>query len=407
LDTARLGQMSPAARDAQLDFVRLAAEEPSSLYVEQFLRDGFAAWPARYRRRFAGLRIWNGVAGLKKSVRNLAGAANDCTVLLASRSLSLVKFAASCLFRTCRRVLTTDLSWPTYQHVLNQRAARAGKAVSTIALRDRIFNDGWSAQAVAEALASAFAREECDGLFLPAVDHLGIRVPVREIVDRIGREREIRFCVVDAAQAFCHVPIDDCLDCADFVVAGSHKWMRAYLPTGIGFVGRNRFRDMIRRRLSRLLMARRLDDPLLQFTEQLETGLLDGHSETANLAPLFACAGAAADKIAAGVSPAPLTGPEIDAIIRTSLHNWEPLLPREAMRSRIVLYESQDAGVRRLTPDNLRRLWLDAGYVVSAYRGGRVRISVTADQIAEVASPHCRSVCIPTHTSAKAITSRQ
>lgn len=84
LDTARLGQMTPAAKDAQLDVVRLSAEEPSSLYFEQFLRDGFSAWPTFYQERFPGLRTWTGVSGLKESIRRLVKAQDDWQVLLAS-----------------------------------------------------------------------------------------------------------------------------------------------------------------------------------------------------------------------------------------------------------------------------------------------------------------------------------
>lgn len=110
LDTARLGQMTPAARDAQLDFVRLSAEEPSSLYFEEFLRGGFSAWPESYQRRFPGLRNWNGVSGLKQGLLQLAGAPDNWRVLLANRSLSLVNLAVRCQFRVCRNVLATDLS---------------------------------------------------------------------------------------------------------------------------------------------------------------------------------------------------------------------------------------------------------------------------------------------------------
>lgn len=380
LDTARLGQMSPAAKDAQLDFVRLTEEEPTSLYFEQFLRDGYSAWPSRYQEQFPGLVSWDGVAGLKQSLRFLAGAPNHWGVLLASRSLSLVKLAASCLFRVCRRVLTTDLSWPTYQDVVEQRAGRTGNAVSTVAVRDGILDRGWSTHEVAECLAGAFVQEKCDGLFLPAVDHFGIRLPLREIVQRIEREREIRFCVIDAAQAFCHVPIAETLACADFVVTGSHKWMRAYLPTGIGLFGQRRSDEVIRGRLQLLLQSVRLDDPLLQFTEQLETGQLDGYSETANLASLFGCAGAAKDAAEiAGLTKMQAFSPDIDELRRLIppvRGEWEPLLPSQSMRSRIVLFESQDADMQRWPADALRRAWLGAGCIVSAYCGGRVRVSV-------------------------------
>jgi hypothetical protein len=76
-DWARLGPMSPAAQRAQLDFVRLVAEEPSSLYFEQFLRDGFHAWPDSYQRRFPGLDTWPGVSGLKYRLLDLVQAPSD------------------------------------------------------------------------------------------------------------------------------------------------------------------------------------------------------------------------------------------------------------------------------------------------------------------------------------------
>ena len=114
---------------------------------------------------------------------------------------------------------------------------------------------------------------------------------------RFERRSELRFCFIDAAQAFCHVPLDDCLTVADFIVAGSHKWMGAYLPTGIGLFGQRRSREMIEHRVRPSRKDSLPDDPLLHFTEQLDAGQLDGHSETANLTSLFACAGAVADNL--------------------------------------------------------------------------------------------------------------
>lgn len=62
MDTARLGRMTPAAQRAQPDLVRLSAEEPTSLYFEEFLKDGFNAWLSSYQNRFPGLQSWSGVA---------------------------------------------------------------------------------------------------------------------------------------------------------------------------------------------------------------------------------------------------------------------------------------------------------------------------------------------------------
>jgi len=141
LDTARLGQTLPAARDAQIDFVRLTAEEPSTLYFEEFLKHGYEVWPDSYQNRFRDLKPWSGVRGLKKSLRQLAGAPDDWNVLLASRSLSLVQLAARSMFQVCCNVLTTDLSWPTYQDAVTRQAFASGGRVTTVPLRDAIFHE--------------------------------------------------------------------------------------------------------------------------------------------------------------------------------------------------------------------------------------------------------------------------
>ena len=104
------------------------------------------------------------------------------------------------------------------------------------AARDEILYRKWTTGDVASFLATAFAEHSCDGLFVPAVDHLGVRLPIREIVTAIQRRGNLNFCFIDAAQAFCQVPIDECFEFADFIVAGSHKWLGAYLPAGVAFV---------------------------------------------------------------------------------------------------------------------------------------------------------------------------
>lgn len=375
LDTARLGQMTPAAKDAQLDFVRLSSEEPSSLYFEQFLRDGFSAWPDSYQERFPGLRTWTGVSGLKRSIRQLVKAPGDWKVLLANRSLSLVHLASSCMFRVCRNVLTTDLSWPTYQQAIEMRARRTGNRVAIVSLRDDILYHGWTVDDVASHLANAFIEHQCDGLFLPAVDHLGIRLPIRDIVAQIQQRNEVRFCFIDAAQAFCHVSLHDCLDCADFIVAGSHKWMGAYLPTGIGFFGKRESRGMIEHHLKNTVQMGQIEDPLLHFTEQLDSGNLDGHSETANLTSLFGCAGAVSDRLAERpfnlVNESQSIDQELATVPRPSAE-WRTRRPSETFRSRIILFESPNSDC----PEVIRESWLNTGCVVTGYPNGRARVSL-------------------------------
>jgi selenocysteine lyase/cysteine desulfurase len=378
LDTARLGQTLPAARDAQIDFVRLTAEEPSTLYFEEFLKHGYDAWPDSYQNRFPDLKTWSGVRGLKQSLCQLAGAPDDSRVLLASRSLSLVQLASRCMFQRCRHVLTTDLSWPTYQDAVSRQALASGGQITTVPLRDAIFQEKWTADDVATFLATAFVENGCDGLFLPAVDHLGVRVPVRAIVERIRQTSQLQFVLVDAAQAFCHVPIDDCLAVADFVVTGCHKWMRAGQPMGIGLYGKHSTQRLIRSTLQHISHSSGELDPLLQFTEQLDGGRLTGHSETVNLTPLFSCSAAAVTHTE--------NAPSVEArkhnvhsdyvlSIPAELDHWHPVQPHETLRSRITLFANRQPTRCSNPAEQARREWLSHGCVVTAYANGWVRVS--------------------------------
>ena len=384
LDTARLGQTLPAARDAQIDFVRLTAEEPSTLYFEEFLQHGYNAWPNHYQSHFPALKTWAGVRTLKQSLGQLAGGPDHWNVLLASRSLSLVQLAARSMFQTCRHVLTTDLSWPTYQDAVSRQALAAGAQITTAPLRDAIFRERWTVADVASFLARLCAENGCDGLFLPAVDHLGVRIPVRAIVEQIRNTSHLQFVLVDAAQAFCQVPIDDSLSVADFVVTGCHKWMRAGQPMGVGFFGRNGTRQFIRETLQECCWNGCDLDPLLIFTEQLDGGQINGHSETVNLAPLFSASAAAAEQLEhRSQCSANAYGSSLfddPARFRTldlppELSHWIPIHPHETMRSRITLFANQEAIRTSNSAEEARREWLNHGCVVTAYDNGWVRVS--------------------------------
>ena len=207
LDRARLGLMSPSAQRVQIDFARLAGEESGTLYFEQLLRLGFDTWPKTLQHRYPALRSWQGLAHLKRGMKQLTGAGPNSRVLVASRSAELMRFASAQFFGPCRNVLTTDLSWPNYQRILQREACRTGNRVALVRLRRRLLRERLDCRALIGQLVDAFVRCGCDGLFLPAVDNLGVRLPVGEIVRSIARRAEIRFVVVDGAQAIGHVPL--------------------------------------------------------------------------------------------------------------------------------------------------------------------------------------------------------
>ena len=111
-----------------------------------------------------------------------------------------------------------------------------------------------------------YRHENCDGLLLSAVTCHGVRMPISEIVETISQIRRPGFVVIDAAQAVNHVPLHDTAKHADFLIAGTHKWIRAYHPMGLGFCCRPRAERLIGETFHEMLQRGELDDPLLQFT---------------------------------------------------------------------------------------------------------------------------------------------
>src|SRR4051812_7563057 len=109
LDTARMGTLCPAARQACQAFLELLASEGCSPAFETFLREGFEAWPASLCARFAGLSTWNGLGGFMKTLRQLTSAPASLDVFLTNRTSHLLRLAARVLFRRCKTVLITDL----------------------------------------------------------------------------------------------------------------------------------------------------------------------------------------------------------------------------------------------------------------------------------------------------------
>jgi hypothetical protein len=194
-------------------------------------------------------------------------------------------------------------------------------------------------------------------------------------VEQIRRQSDLGFVLVDAAQAFCHVPLVDCLAVADFIVAGSHKWMQAYLPTGIG-LSRCHRRQSTSDGQRQIKDVDSWQDPLLCFTEQIHSDKLDCHSETLNVTNLMACAGAASDAFDRSTNRN--DGFVVSAALwqrRDVAGDWELASPVPSMRTQIALLQSENQQIRQRSEGELRQLWLSAGFVVSAYSNARIRIS--------------------------------
>ena len=401
LDTARLGQTSPTALAAQFDFVRLTAEEPSSLYFEKFLQHGSRAWTKYRYTQFSGLHGWSGIAGLKHKLADIAGFPASSHVLLSGQSTPLVELAAHMLCRQCCRILTTDLSWPAWQATIECIARRSHIPVVTIPIRDAILKERASVEDVVRLIRERFCHESCDGLFLPAVDNLGILMPVRAIVRSIRERTDLRFCVVDGAQAIGHVPASISDQDCDLFLAGCHKWIGAYQPLRLAIAPNRRTQPVIVETFRSLMRNGELRDSLLSFTEQLDSGTLDGISETTNLTPLFAARGAAR-VFPRNASRWGLFRQQLQnaRMVRSlaSQAGWLTPEPHEGFLTGIVIIQSADSEVRALQPDALRRHLHDEGIIATTYANGLVRLSMPArgfrqDEVQLIARALCSTSC--------------
>lgn len=380
LDTARLGLMIKGAQRAHRDFARLAGEVGCTLYFEQFLRAGNRSLPKSLQRRYPGLESWKGPFALKNSLRRVVSASTNLPLLLANRSAQLMKFAARLLFHPCESVLVTDLGWPTYHSVLEAERARSHRRVTNVAIREAILREHASIEQIINLICEEFSRNQCDGLFITEVSHDGIRLPVEQIVRVIRSRSQLRFVVVDGAQAFCHVPTHLQAEYCDFYLAGCHKWLRAFQPMGIGFFGWRRSKAFIEQTLEQMIRCGDLDDPLLRFSRQIETDSLDSHTETVSIAPLFSSQGAIADTATdeherRRIFNNRLANAETLADLAAK-NGWRPVVAQPNFRSGILLLQSKSAIIRQSETNQLREAFQRRGIAVSAYENGVIRLSM-------------------------------
>jgi selenocysteine lyase/cysteine desulfurase len=372
--------MARSAQHAQLDFARLAGDEGGSLCFDQFLRDGVGACPSGARSHYPGLASWRGVGALKESLRGLAGSRPDLPVLLVNRPADLMRFAARLLCHPCRNVLVTDLGWPGYHEILLTECRRAGRGVTTIPVGDALLRGQMVQDEVVEFIRAEFLRQGCDGLFLTAVSNLGVRLPVGRLVKAIEADRAVRFIVIDGAQEFCQVSSDLRYEYCDLYLTGCHKWLRAYHPMGLGFYGRRQSRSFIETVLAEMMAAGHFDDPLLEFSGQLEAGAPARPVETVNLAALFSCQGAVTGTLAAAALPTDSFASRLNSLAvaaeLAAASGWRPLLPDPALRSGILLLEAEREATRGKPADEIRSAFADQGVALTAYDGGRIRLSM-------------------------------
>lgn len=374
--------MSERARLAHVDYVRLAGLEGCSLYFERLLQNGFDAWPLSLRLDYPSLSDWQGVPELKRSLRQPVGLPESSPVLLANRTAELIRLATRLLCARCTRVLVCDLGWPSYRRILEQARISSRVGVTTVSLRSAIFGKQFTKTEIIDRIVSHYARMSCDGIFLPAVSHEGVRLQVDTICDAISRRvGRPRFIVVDGAQAFCHVPDELGLEHCDFFLSGSHKWLQGHVPMGIGFLPNEDFASKILAAAHRMIIGNELDDPLLTFIRQLEGDVLEMFSETVSLSSLFSCRAAIAERESAGMSVAR----QFEQRRRNAVKllnaidgiGWVAKTMASELSSGIVLLQVVDPKLRGASSGLVREFFLTQGISLTCYDDGLVRLSMS------------------------------
>ncbi len=207
------------------------------------------------------------------------------------------------------------------------------------------------------------------------VCNLGIKLPIEKIVTEIEKIAPLRFVVVDAAQSINQVDQKSLSSIADFVFFGTHKWLKSLIPMGVGVFCKPSSRSFVEESIERYLNDGRMSDPLLAFSSQ--DCRSKQFSETVNLTPLFAGAGAVWD------AQHKNTKQQCDRIVQNrafisdvlAQSDWSIVLPDDEFQSRIQLVQSE-LKMRQMSPSTLARHFLDFGVAVTGYTDGLCRISI-------------------------------
>ncbi len=384
LDTARLGLMSPSAQLAARDFARLAGEGVSTLYFQNLLRGG-SPLADGMPRLLPGIAGWPGISGLRQHFRDFLGLPRSAPVLFAGRATSLMRLAVRQLWARCRRLLVPDTVWPPYLRILEEERLRQGGVLVSIPIRGEVLSGQLHSGGLISCLARAYGHHGCDGFFLAAVSHDGVRVPVASLLTAIRQQAELRLAVIDGAQELAHVPVNLAAAHCDIWLAGCHKWLGAHQPLGVAVLGNPASATGLHEALVADCRTSLGDDPLLRFLLHLDDQGVDDVPETVNLAPLFTAWGALLDSDS---SPAAQmhrfaarqeNATRIATIARDC--GWSPRLAHPSLRTGILLLQSTREAIFRLSARELEVVMAEGGVTLTGYGGGLVRLSLPARSI--------------------------
>ena len=376
LDSARIGQLAPSARKSLVEFLNFVGTTPTHPCLIDWLRTGEVA-----DRDTHCLPAWPGIKNLERSIAGLFEAPVRSRVFMSSRSLTLIRLGLQQLFRLCRRCMTLDTCWPRYLQEVHRASAEKSDSVFVKSFRRPVYDRGVSVEEFCENLCLTYCSEGCDGLFLPAVDHLGTRIPVAQIVRTIRRfGGEIRFIMIDAAQALGHVPLDDDCRVADFLVAGTHKWLGSYSTLGLGLAPQTTSSPAIEFSFQQALRNTFIDDGLLAFVEQLRDGA-NIQSETVNLCPLFSASGTILNYVRPTTDTVTARLRNAQEVMRIAEQvGWNAELPDSEMRSGILLLQLPRHS-RQLPASQLQQVFADQSVFLTAYDRGLIRLSLTTEPL--------------------------
>jgi hypothetical protein len=378
LDDARIGRFRPQARKLHQRFLELVADAPSSRDVWNFLLHGSESLSSDNFPHNRGLRAWQGVDHFReviaKSISDADVAPRD--IYFAGRSRSLMSLGAKMLSRRCSRVLSVDMNWPVYQHELSEIAKQVDCNLSVAKIQNHIIAERWDVDDLVECLSQSYERSKCDGLFLPAVDSMGIRLPITEIVERLRSKQEVRFVLVDAAQAIGHTDLSEIAGVADFIVAGTHKWVGSYIPLGVGIALNPSSQQWIANFLKAAIGINGAGDSLSHMLHSVDNRCDSRFPETVNLGGLIAGFGAWTS------TPSPRNAlamriANADRIAAIAEFNgWDPIRPDEAMRSGSLVLQSKCHQTRNRCFGDVRNSFADSGIILSTYATGIIRMAM-------------------------------
>lgn len=376
LDSARLGQFSINARRTLNEFLDFVGSTPTHLGLIDWLRTG-----DKFGSETGPLSQWRGIGDFEQTITKMFGAPEHSRTFIASRSTSLIRIGLQQLFNSCRRCMTIDTCWPRYLQELHQSSAAKADSVFVKSFRRPVYDRGMTVAELCENLYLVYCSEGCDGLFLPAVDYLGTRIPVSEIVRSIRKfGGEVRFVLVDAAQGLGHVPLDDDCKVADFVVAGTHKWLGSYSTLGVAIAPNATSIASIESGVRNSLSGQASDDGLLNFIEQLRSSA-SIQSETINLCPLFTAFGATAGLQQPTAKSVFQQLENAHRVIRIAEDlGWNAELPDSEFRSGILLLQLP-LSEQLIPASRLQQIFIDRSVFLTTYERGLIRLSMPAEPL--------------------------